>query len=228
MQLRRLFLALGAPALLSLGLSCPAAAQVPAGWALKATPQQVVLSGYWLEAERACPGHPRQSFTLGPQLYAGPTGRPDAARDAYYPNRNGRVRGAGLQLQHRFYLGPAPTAGRVPTGFYLGYAPHVQFFNLRFDRLQWYEAPGPGGLPYLYYGPVGYHENVLRYGVAAQVGYQWPLGRRALLDVYAGLGVRQSHYWSRLGDSQFRSGPSDYASRGLYVPAGFKLGVLLE
>jgi hypothetical protein len=161
-------------------------------------------------------------------LYAGPTGRPDAARTPFELNRNGRVRGVGLQGQHRFYLGPGAPSQAVPTGFYLGYAPHIQFFNLRFDRLEWYEAPGPGGLPYIYYGPKGYHENVLRYGLAGQVGYQLPLGRRALLDVYLGLGVRQSHFWSDFADSQFRSGPSDYASRGLYVPAGFKLGLVLE
>ncbi|MGI4833838.1 MAG: hypothetical protein ACRYFK_10295 [Janthinobacterium lividum] len=219
---------LGAAALLSLGLGRKAAAQAPAGWALKATPQHLVLSGYWLEAERARPGHPRQSFTLGPQLYAGPTGRPDAARDSFEPNRDGRVRGAGLQLQHRFYLGPGAASGGVPTGFYLSYAPQLQFFNLRFARLQWHQETGPGNLPYVLYGPVPYHENVLRYGVAGQAGYQWPLGGRALLDVYAGLGLRQSYYWSSFGNSQFRSGPSDYASRGLYVPAGFKLGVLLK
>ena len=214
-----------------MGLTERAVAQeappTPAGWVLKATPQHLVLSGYWLEAEHARAGHPRQSFSLGPQLYWGPTGRPDAPRDLFYPNRDGLVHGVGVQAQQRFYLSKNVVGQVVPRGFYLGYGPQVQYFNLHFSRLLWHEETGSGGLPYLLYGPVRYREAVLRYGVAAQAGYQWLLGRRAVLDVYAGLGVRQSHYWSPFAESQYQSGPSDYAHEGFYVPAGFKLGVAL-
>jgi hypothetical protein len=111
---------------------------------------------------------------------------------------------------------------------YLGYSPQVQFFRLHFSQGdQWHEETGPGGLPYLVYGPLRYRETVLRYGVAAQAGYQLALASWALLDVYAGVGVRKSHFWSALDESQFRSGPSDYAHQGIYFPAGFKLGVVL-
>lgn len=224
--MRRHLFGLAWAASLALG-TAPAAAQAPARWALKATPQHLVLSGYWLEAEHARPGHPRQTLTLGPQLYWGPAGHPDAVRDPAGLNRDPRVRGGGLQLQQRFYLGAAATAGAVPTGFYLGYGPQVQVFRLSVARLQWYEEASATGIPFLTYGLVRHPETVLRYGVAGQLGYQWQLGRRALLDVYAGLGVRKSHYWSEYQESQFRSGPSDYAHEGLYVPAGFKLGVVL-
>lgn len=212
--------------LLALG-ALPAAAQAPTGWALKATPQHLVLSGYWLEAEHARPAHPRQTLTLGPQLYWGPAGHPDVVRTGAELNRDPRVRGGGLQLQHRFYLGAGQPGEAVPTGFYLGYGPQVQVFRLSVARLQWYEEPSPFGTPFLAYGLVRHPETVLRYGVAGQLGYQWHLGTRGLLDVYAGLGVRKSHYWSEYNESQFRSGPSDYAHQGLYVPAGFKLGVVL-
>jgi hypothetical protein len=215
---------------LALGLlSGQARGQAPGGWALKATPQHLVLSGFWLEAEHMRPGHPAQTLTLGPQLYWGPTGRPDVAFDLHRRRYNELVRGAGLQGQHRFYLSE-PSAGQAfATGFYLGYSPQVQFFRLHFSRNdQWHEETGPGGLPYLVYGPLRYHENVLRYGVAGQAGYQLALASWALLDVYAGVGVRKSHSWSTLGESQFRSGPSDYAHQGIYFPAGFKLGIVLR
>lgn len=214
-----------------LGLALPglrAAAQAPSGWSLKWTPQYVVVSGFWLEAERARTGHPNQTFTLNPQLYGGPTGRPDAGPDPARPNRDEAVRGAGLQAQHRFYLRKSSAQWAFPTGFYLGYGPQVQFFRLGFSRNEWQEESGPGGLPYLVYGPVRYHETVLRYGAAGQAGYQFPLASRVLLDVYAGVGLRKSQYWSSLGESQYRSGPSDYAHEGLYFPAGFKLGVALR
>jgi hypothetical protein len=219
----------GASALALALLSLRAAAQAPPGWVLKLTPQHLVLSGLWLEAECPRAGHPRQTFTLGPQLYWGPAGRPDVPFDPANINRDRTVRGGGLLGQHRFYLGPKTLPGAVqPLGFYLGYGLQAQAFRLNFAR-QWREETGPDGLPYLVFrpAPVPYHETVLRYGVAGQAGYQFALTRRFVVDVYAGLGVRKSHSWSSFGESQFRSGPSDYAHQGLYFPAGFKLGVAL-
>jgi hypothetical protein len=209
-------------------LSLRVAAQTSPGWVLKATPQHLVLSGLWLEAERPRAGHPHQSFTLGPQLYWGPAGRPDVPFDPAYINRDRTVRGAGLLGQHRFYLSDKKAATSAqPLGFYLGYGPQVQFFRLGFTRRTWHEEIGSNDLPYLVFGPVQYRETVLRYGVSGQAGYQVALSRRVLVDVYAGLGVRKSHSWSDFGESQFRSGPSDYAHEGLYFPAGFKVGVAL-
>ncbi|MVN76373.1 hypothetical protein GO988_08555 [Hymenobacter sp. HMF4947] len=210
-------------------LSWRAPAQAPRSWSLKFTPQHVVLSGYWLEVERTRSSHPNQTFTLGPQLYAGPTGRPDVGYDPSRLAFDETVRGAGLQAQHRFYLAAAGGQRAYPTGLYLGYGPQIQFFRLNFSRgWEWREEAGPGGLPYLVYTPVRHHETVLRLGVAGQVGYQLPLARRVLLDLYAGVGVRHSTYWSVFEASQYRSGPSDYAHQGIYFPAGFKLGVALR
>lgn len=210
-------------------LSLRAAAQTSPGWVLKVTPQYVVMSGLWLEAERPRAGHPTQTFTVGPQLYWGPAGRPDVPFDPADINRDRTVRGAGLAGQHRFYLGTATVANSAqPLGFYLGYGPQVQFFRLNFSR-QWHEELGPDGLPYLVFGqPAAYHETVLRYGVAGQAGYQFAPTSRILVDLYAGLGLRKSQYWSDLPESQFKSGPSDYAHQGLYFPAGFKIGVALR
>jgi hypothetical protein len=210
-------------------LSLQASAQAPASWVLKVAPQYVVLSGLWLEAERPRASQPRQTFTLGPQLYWGAAGRPDVPFDPINPIFDRTVRGAGLLGQHRFYLGPQAAASSAqPLGFYLGYGPQVQFFRLNFMR-QWQEKTSPDGLPYLEFGqPAHYHETVFRYGVAAQAGYQLALASWALLDVYAGVGVRKSHSWSTFGESQFQSGPSDYAHEGVYFPAGFKLGVALR
>jgi hypothetical protein len=216
----------GALGLALLGLR--AAAQTSPGWVLKATPQHLVLSGLWLEAERARAGHPGQTFTLGAQLYGGPAGRPDVSFDPANINRDRTVRGAGVFGQHRFYLGSAtlPSSAQ-PLGFYLGYGPQVQVFRLSFSR-QWHEETGPDGLPYLVPGPsTSYRETVLRYGASGQAGYQFAPTGRLLVDIYAGVGLRKSHSWTSLGESQFRSGPSDYAHEGLYFPVGFKVGVAL-
>jgi len=217
----------GALGLALLGLR--AAAQTSPGWVLKLTPQHVVLSGLWLEAERPRAGQPRQTFSLGPQLYWGPAGRPDVPFDPTDANLDRTVRGAGLAGQHRFYLGAKKvTNSGQPLGFYLGYGPQVQLFRLGFARRAWHEETGPGDLPYLVFGPVPHRETVLRYGATAQAGYQFACTSRVLVEVYAGLGLRKSHSWSNFGESQFRSGPSDYAHEGLFFPAGFKVGVALR
>jgi hypothetical protein len=210
-------------------LSMRATAQTAPGWVLKLTPQHVVLSGLWLEAEQVRARHPRQTLTLGAQLYAGQAGRPDVPFNPDDKNLDRTVRGAGVFGQHRFYLGSQATADAArPLGFYLGYGSQVQVFRLGFKRSEWHEETGPNELPYLVFGPVPYHETVLRYGVAGQAGYQAALSRRVLVEVYAGLGLRKSHSWASTGESQFRSGPSDYAHQGLYFPAGFKVGVALR
>jgi hypothetical protein len=200
----------------------------PTSWSLKVTPQYIVLSGLWLEAEQVRAGHPSQTFTLAPQLYWGPTGRPDVQFTRNIVNHDEAVRGAGLQVQHRFYLSKAGFSHAFPTGFYLGYSPQVQFFRLGFSRNEWHEETSPYGLPYLIYGGVRYHETVVRYGLAGQAGYQFALSARMLLDVYAGVGVRKSHYRSEFAESQYQSGPSDYAHEGVYFPAGFKLGIAMR
>lgn len=211
-------------------LALPAAAQqAPAGWVLKMTPQYVVVSGLWLEAERARPAHSHQTYTLGAQVYVGPTGRPDVAFDPLVrPSHTGTVRGVGVQAQHRFYWPKTGSEQTFPTGLYVGYSPSIQFFHLGFTQNGWHEETSTTGLPYLVYGSMRYYENVVRYGAAGHVGYQWALASRVLLDVYTGVGVRKSRYWSAFSESQFRSGPSDYAHEGVYFPAGFKLGVALR
>ncbi|WP_375417619.1 hypothetical protein [uncultured Hymenobacter sp.] len=197
---------------------------------LKITPQYVVVSGYWLEVERSWRQHPGQSFTLTPQLYAGPAGHPDAATPYYQsaltPER--RVRGAGLQAQHRIYLKTGPAA-TYPTGLYASYGVSFQHFAVSYAGQGWQEVQDPNGLPYLELRRSRHTETTSRYGATGQAGYQVPLGARVLLDVYAGLGWRTGQSRSEAGPvrSQYRSGPSDYGHLGLYFPAGFKIGVAL-
>jgi hypothetical protein len=209
-------------------LSLRANAQAPPSWVLKITPQHLMMSGLWLEAEHSRARHPRQTLTLGLPLYWGRATRPDVPFNPNDSNRDRTVRGAGLLAQHRFYLGTKMAANSAqPLGFYVGYGPQVQVFRLGFERREWHDETGPGNLPYLVFGPVPYRETVLRYGAAGQAGYQFAVASRVLIDVYAGVGLRKSHLWASLPESQFRSGPSDYAHEGLFFPAGFKVGVTL-
>ena len=195
---------------------------------VKFAPQHVVTSGYWLEVEQQRLRQPRQSFILTPQLYSGPAGRPDEDRGPNALNQDESVRGAGVQAQHRLYVLPSKAAA-YPAGLYVSYGPHLQYFQMTFHRSGWKEVEGPGGLPYYEYGPVAFTEKITRYGGSVQVGYQAPLPPGPVfLDLFVGVGWRQSHANSEFEGSQYRSGPSDYAHRGFYFPAGVKIGVALS
>lgn len=215
-------------ALLSTGLTAGGQILPPSRAVLvKFAPQHVITSGYWLEMEQQRRRQPRQSFTLTPQLYSGPAGRPDGSRGANPRNQEELVRGAGVQAQHRLYVLPAKSA--YPAGLYVSYGPHFQYFQMTFHRSSWNETEGPGGLPYYEYSPVAFKEKITRYGGSVQVGYQAPLPPGPVfLDLFVGVGWRQSHVNSAFGGSQYRSGPSDYGHRGFYFPAGVKIGVALS
>jgi hypothetical protein len=200
---------------------------------VKAVPQYVVVSGYWLEAEQLWKQHPEQSFAVIAQLYAGPTGQPNSetfASSSFSSDRNRQVRGAGLQVQHRLYLAPA-FATDYPSGWYVSYGPHFQRFALSHEGLGWKEVEGPNGA-LVYELRNGHHtETINRYGGSVQLGYQAPLPPGPVfLDLYVGFGWRESQ--SR-GDSwkinsRYRSGSSNYGHEGFYFPAGIKIGVALH
>ncbi|MBO0356417.1 hypothetical protein J0X19_00530 [Hymenobacter sp. BT186] len=200
---------------------------------LKAVPQYVVVSGYWLEAEQSWKQHPNQSFAVTAQAYAGPAGNPNGnilIDNPFSPDQNRQVRGAGLQVHHRLYLDPAFSTD-YPSGWYVSYGPQFQHFALSYDGLGWEEVEGPNGAP-VYELRNGRHtETINRYGGSVQLGYQAPLPPGPVfLDLYVGFGWRESQ--SR-GDSwktssRYSSGSSNYGHEGFYFPAGIKIGVALR
>lgn len=202
---------------------------------IKTIPQYLVLSGYWVEVEQQLRRHPRQSFTLVPQLYLGPLGHPDGPRyytNTYWPQARGpreneRVRGFGLQGQHRLYL-KASEKALYPSGLYVSYGPHFQIFQIVYDRRQWQEVQKPDGLAYYEFAPKQHTATINRYGGTVQVGYQAPLlPGRVMLDLYAGVGLRESTSRDADAERLYRTGRSDYGHRGWYFPGGVKVGVAL-
>ena len=205
----------------------------PPSLMVKVVPQYLVVGGYWVEVEQQRSQHPQQSFTLTPQLYLGPTAQPDASVSSPYywpvePQRTDeKVRGFGLQGQHRFYLKASKTS--YPSGWYVSYGPHYQHFRISYNTMGYREIQGEDGLLYYAYGPIKQTTVINRYGAAVQAGYQAPLlPGRVFLDLYAGIGLRQSTNNSAYGISAYRSGPSDYGHRGWYFPGGVKVGVALR
>ncbi|WP_400192265.1 DUF3575 domain-containing protein [Hymenobacter sp. B81] len=198
----------------------PAATQSARTVILKSSALQLLARGYHLEVEKAL--RPHQSLGLTAQLYRGTVLEITASSTR---RDNEQVRGYGAELLHRVYLSP----GLPPlTGFYLGYGPHFQRFDLAFRQNGWQEQLGEDGLLYYQYGPVDYTETIHRYGATAVAGFQDLLeGTRISLDLYVGVGYRRSDFRSKLAESHYRSGLLDYGHRGFYLPAGFKIGFML-
>ena len=196
---------------------------------LKAAPQHLVVSGYWLEVEKRWTQQTRHSLVITPQLYAGPTGQPDVEAASRRIARNESVRGAGLQVQHRWYISAAEAV--YPAGLYVSAGPVFQHFAVSRYEQGWTEVIDPTGLPRYEYRDIRRTETINRYGASAQLGYQAPLPPgRVFLDLYAGVGWRisQSRDDSGRTSSRYQSGPSDYGHEGFYIPAGFKIGVALR
>ncbi|OON69794.1 hypothetical protein [Hymenobacter sp. CRA2] len=190
-------------------------------WVVKLNAFQPLVRGYHAEIERVLPAHPRTSLGLTLQAYRGSVTEFGVRREVQ-PDE--RVRGYGAELLYRVYLtGADPTP---LTGFYVGAGPQLQRFKMTFQADGWQNLLADNGLYYLQKGPVPYNETITRYGAAAVAGYQGPLDIGPLfLDFYVGLGWRQSSFRSAFPESRYRSSSFDYAARGLYLPAGFKLGI---
>ena len=223
-------------ALLSAGLLAEARAQlvtaVPApptgggagsgSWALSVDLVPLLASGYHFSAERRLGKSTRQTVVLTPQLYRGPVS--DLTSDRHAGNTD-RVRGFGLAVQHRIYLGRQPTP---LAGSYVAYGLAYQHFGMQFQALSWQSEPGPDGLYYYQHHLRDQTETIDRYGATVVVGRQIEApGTPLFLDFFLGVGLRKATSRATLPGRHFAATPSDYGSAGAYLPVGFRLGLRL-
>ena len=188
-------------------------------YSVKADLVPMIAGGYHLSVEKLWgPAH-RQALVITPQLYHGNV---QAVTSDLTDGRN-VVRGYGLALQHRIYLHERTTALE---GFYIGYGPHYQHFELEFQAPGWQPEVAANGLAYYEYRVRDQKETVDRYGGAVVVGGQFFLpDLPVFIDFYLGLGLRKSSSRATLPDHHYDSGMSDYGAGGPYVPAGFRVGL---
>ena len=178
----------------------------------------VLANGYHFSAEKVWGPAYRQALIVTPQWYRGDI---EDITSNLTEGRN-RVRGYGLAVQHRLYLNERTTALE---GFYIGYGPHYQHFELEFQAPTWQAEPAPNGLIYYEYQIRKQKEIIDRYGAAAVLGGQLFLpGTPAFLDVYLGLGLRKSSSHATTSGNRYASGMSDYGANGYYIPTGFRVG----
>ncbi|MBW3128400.1 hypothetical protein [Hymenobacter profundi] len=179
----------------------------------------MMASGYHVSAEKLWGPAYRHALVLTPQFYRG------KVQNITSDVTDGRnvVRGYGLAVQHRIYLSERTTPQE---GFYVGYGPHYQHFELEFRASSWQPEVADNGLTYYEYRARNQKETINRYGATAVLGGQLFLPDLPIfLDVYMGFGLRKAHARATLPGSHYNRGMSDYGTSGYYLPVGFRVGV---
>ena len=135
------------------------------------------------------------------------------------------MRGYGLEVHHRIYLGPAPSPAN---SYYVGYGVSYQHFRMQFQAKSWLPEAGPDNLYYYEYRLRDQTEAIDRYGASVVLGRQLKFpGTLFFLDAYLGLGLRKADSRTTVPDKQYNSSMTDYGSAGFYLPAGLRVGVAL-
>ncbi|MBX0292365.1 hypothetical protein K3G63_18100 [Hymenobacter sp. HSC-4F20] len=179
----------------------------------------VLAGGFHVSGEKMWGPSSRNAWVITPQLYYGPVS--DFTSDLS-EGKNDRVRGFGLEAQHRIYLGEQTTGAE---GFYLAYGPSYQHFRMAFQSRSWAPELGSNGLTYYEYRLRPQTETINRYGVCAVVGTQAFLPRTPIfIDAFIGIGLRKASSRSTVSGNQYASGMSDYGSEGSYFPVGLRIG----
>lgn len=181
----------------------------------------LLASGYQLSAEKVWGPAYKQALVITPQLYRGDI------QDITSNLTEGRnvVRGYGLAVQHRIYFNERTTPLE---GFYVGYGPHYQHFELQFQAASWQPELAANGLTYYEFRTRNQRETVDRYGASAVLGGQFFLpATPVFVDIYLGLGLRKASSNSTVAGNRYASGMSDYGAEGHYLPVGFRLGIAL-
>lgn len=182
----------------------------------------LLAGGYHLSLEKPWRPGSRHSVVLTPQWYRG---RVHDLTSDLHQNGADRVRGYGLDVQHRIYLGP-----QLPAfdGFYVGYGVSYQHFRMQFQAPGWLAEPGPDGLYYYQYRLRDQTETIDRYSASAVLGRQvlFP-NTPVFFDAYLGIGLRKATSRSVIPGNYYAASMSDYGHEGLYIPVGFRLGVAL-
>ncbi|MDU0370576.1 hypothetical protein ACFPAF_09260 [Hymenobacter endophyticus] len=181
-----------------------------------------MANGYHVSLEKAWRPGSRHSILLTPQGYRGPVN--DLTSELHETGAD-RVRGYGLEVHHRIYLGATPS----PTdGYYVAYGASYQHFRLQFQAKSWQPEAGPDNLYYYEYRLRNQTETIDRYGASVVLGRQLVFPNTSFfLDAYLGLGLRKADSRGTLPTTQYASSMSDYGSAGVYLPVGLRVGVAL-
>lgn len=191
-------------------------------FSLKLGISPLLSRSYQLSAEKVLGAARRHAVVLTPQLYSGEV---TSFTSRVVDGDKSRVRGYGLNLQHRVYL---DARTRPMEGLYIGSSVQYQHFQLNYVANSWEQEQDANGILFYQYGPHQQRTTIDRYGAAVGLGWQTFLpGTPAFIDLYLGFGYRHVKRTATTPDGLYDRNSLDYAHAGTYTPFAVRFGVAL-
>jgi hypothetical protein len=176
-------------------------------------PQYTIAGGLRFDYDRCISGRSNQWLIFSPQVYS--------VSDFHFDHNFENLFGLGLDVKHRIFLNASKS---VPRGVYVQYGLMFQYFIIN-DEHSYTEPFTENGVQYYHvvYGPVETRLN--KAGGNFHIGYQWLIGNKIYIDLYAGTGIRISHNNLVKGfDPWYNNYWIDYGYSGTLLDGGLRFG----
>ena len=209
------------------GFTLPVTAQqkplLAARYALKISPQHLLVNGLALELERKPEPGSRHSFTFSPRLYLGRTLTTDKFAGREKEEVPAQVQGFGAEFMHRIYQ-----VSGSEQRLYYAYGLNYHRFNIHFETDAWLEEAGSDGLNYYVFKTGTFLEKINRFGGVGVVGLQRNFFRdKVFTDIFTGIGYQYSYLNSSFPNPRYNANMLDFGNTGLYLTTGLKIGFWL-
>lgn len=187
--------------------------EFPYSAAFGMVPQYTASGGLRFDIDMRISKKSNQWLIVSPQVYM-------LSGDRFLHDIN-ELTGFGLDVKHKIYIKPN---AMKPEGFYVQYGVMFQHFAITDERYHSYSYIENG----VEYFGVTYGETktqLNKFGGNFHLGYQWIVGDRIYVDLYAGPGIRLSKNNISDGfDTLFNDYWVDYGYSGTLLDAGFRIG----
>lgn len=182
-------------------------------------PQYLINSGIRIDIEKQIT--PRSFIQICPQFYLGEKNNNNSSEfyyddtyyyDYYYDNDDyNKLVGGGLNIYHKVFA----NSNFLKKGIYFSYGLSYSYFEI-----DYYEK-------YLN-STINANAKIQKYGGDLLIGYQLFLKNKLSIDVYTGLGVRNSNMETDSGNrDRFNSSYFGYNYTGNLMHLGFRIGLIL-
>ncbi len=181
--------------------------------AIGLVPQYTIVGGFRMDYERRISPKSNQWIIASPQVYMVTNGR--LGHDFVDLN------GFGIDMKHRIFLAESTLE---PKGFYFEYGPMFQQYKIK-DERTYTEKYFEDGIEYYTIKTGVLTTKLMKLGGNFHLGYQWLLGQKAFLDLFAGPGIRISFDDRNEGFSPWYNDMwIDYGYSGTLLDGGLRVG----
>jgi hypothetical protein len=184
-------------------------------YAISIHPWQFIIRGQRVDLEKRVKDS-RHWIIAGPQIYSGTI---NYRRNSFEDGEQQKLSGFGLELQHKIMM---DSGKAVYT--YVTYGAAFHKFTIGYESPSWVTVQDDG-LTYYKYAIAPQKEKIYRWSGLVTAGMFVPLSRYFFMDLYTGIGMRNSTIKATTPNYPDYDGFLNYGFTGVYPIAGMKLGV---